>query len=568
MQHLPATPTTPDAMVKGNASSDLDEELSAYHGHSRRDPGYRRASLPVSSGAALPTGYGLTTSTSNTTESCSNKKWDFKYPRSRRGNRGRGSVSSGGHDAMGRMSPYATSDMERFTPNPHHLGDSPHEHVVGPPPMADPVKRVNVGDSRTQRNSSHSPAKASSPVPIEPSTMHQHSYHYAQSSPQEPHPQGTESKGLVDSYDDEDDLDNGAKAASGGSRSGSKMSSSQGSRSDFDHDERQSTGQASSIQLRVGADVGIGDRDSSCTSPEPSLPEMSTKSGSSLRLNLSSIQTPLPPYEPHPHHTAHQSQQLKKLHLQHQPLAVDLTLRSPSLHSTEDIEQSGEAQLPNTGSSSPGRFVTSSTSSLDRAKLNSQHSASDKNWNPAMEDYRVPKLELAHDSSPTLSIVQAGMTDVPSRVQKTATQGSLSESALKSVETLNGIKQSINKAINFEQALKALAESGSSDQDSDSEPHSSQGLGIPQHEQQKISDKMKTSVPPQQIVVRLNKPPTTGSFGFSVADGQYDQGVYVKAVKPGGPADGVDGLRPYDRIVKVRHLGGFVSALCSRWANV
>ena len=139
-------------------------------------------------------------------------------------------------------------------------------------------------------------------------------------------------------------------------------------------------------------------------------------------------------------------------------------------------------------------------------------------------------------------------------LQKT-TQGGLSESALKSVDTLNGIQQSIYKAINFEQALKALAESSSSDQDSDSEPHSSQGLAVPQHEQQKISDKMKTSVPPQQITVRLKKPPTSGSFGFSVADGQYDQGVYVKAVKPGGPADGVDGLRPYDRIVKVRYLG-------------
>ena len=408
MQHLPATPTTPDAMAKENSLSDFDEELSVYHEHSRRDPGYRRASLPISSGTALPTGYGLTTSTSHTTESSNNKKWDFKYPRSKRANRGRGSAGSSGHDALGRMSPYATSDMERFAQTSHYVGDSPHEHIVGPPLIADPVKRVNVGDSR--RNTSHSPAKAS-PVPIEPSTMHQHSYHYAQSS----HPQDSsvpsESKTFVDSYDDEDDLDNGAKAASGGSRSGSKMSSSQGSRSDFDHDERQMTGQASSVQLRTGTDVGIVDRDSSYTSPEP--PEMSIKSGSSLRLNLSSMQTPLPPYEPSPHHTAHQLQQQKKLRVQRQPVAIDQTPGSPSLHTTEDIEHSGEAQLHYTGSSSPVRFAMSSASSLGHEKLNSQHSVSDKNWNPTKEVYHIPKLELACDLSPTLPMVSGIETDVP-----------------------------------------------------------------------------------------------------------------------------------------------------------
>ena len=624
--HPSVTATTPDGLPNGSALNDFDEELSSYHEHSsRHDPGYRRASLPISSVADMPPiGYASPTmpttananANANATES-SNKKWDFKYPRSRRGYRGKGSGGGNGHDTRGRMSPYTSSDMERFMPTspyPNHLEDSLHGHAVGPTVAADPAKKASIPGTRTRRSSSRSPVKLSSPVPIEPSPPHPHSshpYHHPPQSPHKPHP----SLPHPDSYDDEDDPDNGAKAASGGSRSGSKMSSSLGSRSDFDHEERQATGLPSSTQLRGGAGGGDRDRDSSCTSPEP---ERSTTSRSNLRLNLSSMHTPLPPYEQKPSHTVHNSQhhhhQQHQKH-QYQSLAVDQKLRSHSLHTTEDMERGGKAQLHSSGPSSPVRFATASSSSLGHTQPDSQDSMDSENYIPT-RGYEVPRLEVAHDVrlSPTRPVtselgspmaeasltVQNGNSSSPRKkstasvhsngssapqnksgsnnisptgnisgnlthkvvplsttssgiesLQRT-TQGALSESALKSVEALNGIKQSINKAITFEQQLKALAESGSSDQDSDSEPHASQGLTIPQHEQQKISDKMKTAVPPQQIMVRLTKPPTTSSFGFSVADGQYDQGVYVKAVKPGGPADGSNGLRSYDRIVKVR----------------
>lgn len=39
-------------------------------------------------------------------------------------------------------------------------------------------------------------------------------------------------------------------------------------------------------------------------------------------------------------------------------------------------------------------------------------------------------------------------------------------------------------------------------------------------------------------------------FGFSVSDGLLEKGVYVKNIRPAGPAD-VGGLKPYDRLLQV-----------------
>lgn len=40
-------------------------------------------------------------------------------------------------------------------------------------------------------------------------------------------------------------------------------------------------------------------------------------------------------------------------------------------------------------------------------------------------------------------------------------------------------------------------------------------------------------------------------FGFSMSDGQTDNGVYVHTVKQGGPASRA-GVLPFDRILQVR----------------
>lgn len=40
-------------------------------------------------------------------------------------------------------------------------------------------------------------------------------------------------------------------------------------------------------------------------------------------------------------------------------------------------------------------------------------------------------------------------------------------------------------------------------------------------------------------------------FGFSVADGLLEKGVYVKNIRPAGPGD-LGGLKPYDRLLQVK----------------
>lgn len=42
-------------------------------------------------------------------------------------------------------------------------------------------------------------------------------------------------------------------------------------------------------------------------------------------------------------------------------------------------------------------------------------------------------------------------------------------------------------------------------------------------------------------------------FGFSVADGLLEKGVYVKNIRPAGPGD-LGGLKPYDRLLQVNHV--------------
>ena len=542
-------------LTNGSTQSELDEEELSTYEH-RRDAGeYRRASLPVSSGSssAMPNHFGHEPS----------KKWDFKYPRSRKSYKQKG---SGGSTAMGRMSPFTSSEMNRFTshsPFPSHLeeGGSP----------TDPVKKVTAattitagivgGSSRSKRSSSRSPVKPSSPVPIEP-TSHHHPHHHHQQVYRHPeHSHGSPSADEVgskvlsirDVYDDEDDPDNGAKAASGGSRSGSKMSSSVGSKSDYDHEE----GHTAIIPHHQKREGGY-----TCTSPEPNLPGMSSSSRSSLRLNLSAMQPQLPPYEPpqsqesdfepssplsHAQRSNHNSKNVND----HQKSPSEYNV-VPKLELADDVinQPPHDSDAVDDGSITAA-VQSASDSSLLRKKSNSSSNSLSTLQNKSGSDISRKGSTSSNPTHKGSSVVNSSSAATNDGLESPRNRTQMNN-LMATYETLNGFKQAISKAMNFEQALKALAESGSSDQDSDSEPHASQGLVLPQHEQQKIMDKMKTSVPPQQLTVRLTKPRTTASFGFSVADGQYDQGVYVKAVKPGGPADGPDGLRPYDRILKVK----------------
>jgi len=59
-----------------------------------------------------------------------------------------------------------------------------------------------------------------------------------------------------------------------------------------------------------------------------------------------------------------------------------------------------------------------------------------------------------------------------------------------------------------------------------------------------------TPTPIELLKVTLRRPRETDDFGFSLSDGVFEKGVYVGAVRPGGPAAGA--LKPYDRVLQVR----------------
>ncbi|XP_031205197.1 glutamate receptor-interacting protein 1 isoform X12 [Mastomys coucha] len=57
----------------------------------------------------------------------------------------------------------------------------------------------------------------------------------------------------------------------------------------------------------------------------------------------------------------------------------------------------------------------------------------------------------------------------------------------------------------------------------------------------------------RELEVTLYKDSGMEDFGFSVADGLLEKGVYVKNIRPAGPGD-LGGLKPYDRLLQVNHV--------------
>ncbi|KAM7114995.1 glutamate receptor-interacting protein 1 isoform 15-T15 [Molossus nigricans] len=57
----------------------------------------------------------------------------------------------------------------------------------------------------------------------------------------------------------------------------------------------------------------------------------------------------------------------------------------------------------------------------------------------------------------------------------------------------------------------------------------------------------------RELEVTLYKSSDMEDFGFSVADGLLEKGVYVKNIRPAGPGD-LGGLKPYDRLLQVNHV--------------
>ncbi|XP_061062263.1 glutamate receptor-interacting protein 1 isoform X5 [Eubalaena glacialis] len=72
----------------------------------------------------------------------------------------------------------------------------------------------------------------------------------------------------------------------------------------------------------------------------------------------------------------------------------------------------------------------------------------------------------------------------------------------------------------------------------------------------KMKQEMKEIMSPTPVElhkVTLYKSSDMEDFGFSVADGLLEKGVYVKNIRPAGPGD-LGGLKPYDRLLQVNHV--------------
>ncbi|XP_069485836.1 glutamate receptor-interacting protein 1 isoform X4 [Ambystoma mexicanum] len=72
----------------------------------------------------------------------------------------------------------------------------------------------------------------------------------------------------------------------------------------------------------------------------------------------------------------------------------------------------------------------------------------------------------------------------------------------------------------------------------------------------KLKQEMKEIMSPTPVElhkVSLYKDTDAEDFGFSVADGLLEKGVYVKNLRPSGPGD-LGGLKSYDRLLQVNHV--------------
>ena len=117
-------------------------------------------------------------------------------------------------------------------------------------------------------------------------------------------------------------------------------------------------------------------------------------------------------------------------------------------------------------------------------------------------------------------------------------------------ECLGDYERTLHNARNYMREFKALAESGSSDQESDPEPLSTQ-LNAAAKIMEQISTAAKLPALFDRHVIHLHKDSSHADFGFSLSDGFGEPGVYVKSIHAGGLAEQNGEMQPFDRIMKV-----------------
>lgn len=125
-------------------------------------------------------------------------------------------------------------------------------------------------------------------------------------------------------------------------------------------------------------------------------------------------------------------------------------------------------------------------------------------------------------------------------------------------ECLGDYERTLQNARNYMKEFKALAESGSSDPESEPESLNTQLKAVKLMEQISSAAKLPALINYRQI--SLHKDSLQTDLGFSLSDGIGEPGVYVKSIHSGGLAEINGELRPFDRIMKVctcsntRHL--------------
>ena len=120
---------------------------------------------------------------------------------------------------------------------------------------------------------------------------------------------------------------------------------------------------------------------------------------------------------------------------------------------------------------------------------------------------------------------------------------------------VNQFTNTLLQSKKFVDKLNELAQPGSSDPDSDSDPgqHQKKQYKLDPHVREQVKDHVKSIMAPahmEMISVRLVKTGGETQFGFTVSDGLLEPGIYISQLRPGGPAELSGNLKPYDRIMQ------------------
>lgn len=207
------------------------------------------------------------------------------------------------------------------------------------------------------------------------------------------------------------------------------------------------------------------------------------------------------------------------------------------------------------------RWLRSSTSRLHSSQLesggNSSSSATDHHWAHTLPRQRSEWVGQGGPKSDSRGYnIRDGYATWSGRRRAATgqTTGSGSQ-GLDEAERGFGEPQPLNPAFEDLSRRRRVAQKETSS-DSDSPPANSrlrERRRSPPKFRQQFDEQLKAAASkPTTVLVKkvtLRRKSSVSDFGFSVADSVTDSGVFVKAVRPSGPAE--EKLKPFDKILQV-----------------